>query len=362
MRRPRARVLGPLAAALTLCTAVGSVVAVGPAAADPLADARARAAALAATVDRLQTQAEIATEKYNGVETALGVAVTTQELADRRLEAAEGEFQRASEQVAARVRALYESGGRATLLATVLGGSDPADAVARMHMVGNLLSFDSADASAALAVTEDARRLSAERDRAAREVIRLQQAAATAAAEVTGLLHEQQVALRAAGQEVRRLAEQRRRELAAESAAAFSAALVQAGGTMSPGTVPTNEVAAGAIAAARSRLGDPYVWGATGPDTFDCSGLTQWSYARVGVQLPRVAADQWNAGRHVSLEELEPGDLLFWANDLNNPATIHHVAMYLGAGMMIAAPHTGDVVKVQPVYLTGYIGATRPFH
>jgi cell wall-associated NlpC family hydrolase len=102
------------------------------------------------------------------------------------------------------------------------------------------------------------------------------------------------------------------------------------------------------------------VWGATGPDAFDCSGLTQWSYAHVGIQLPRVAADQWNAGPHVPLSELEPGDLLFWATDVTNPVTIHHVAMYVGAGLMIAAPHTGDVVKIQPVYMSGYIGATRP--
>jgi cell wall-associated NlpC family hydrolase len=112
---------------------------------------------------------------------------------------------------------------------------------------------------------------------------------------------------------------------------------------------------------ARQQLGDAYVWGATGPDTFDCSGLTQWAYAHAGIQLPRVAADQWNAGPHVTLADLLPGDLLFWATDLSNPATIHHVALYLGNGVMLAAPHTGDVVKIEPVYLDGYIGATRPY-
>ena len=111
---------------------------------------------------------------------------------------------------------------------------------------------------------------------------------------------------------------------------------------------------------ARAQLGKPYVWGATGPDSFDCSGLTQAAYAAAGVRLPRVAQDQWFAGPHVDLGAIQPGDLLFWASDTSAPATIHHVAFYLGGGQILAAPHTGDVVKVEPLYLEGYLGAVRP--
>lgn len=100
--------------------------------------------------------------------------------------------------------------------------------------------------------------------------------------------------------------------------------------------------------------------GSDGPDSFDCSGLTQSAYGSVGVRLPRVAADQWWSGRHVGLAELAPGDLLFWGSDSRNPATIHHVAIYAGHGRMIAAPHTGALVREQNVYLDGYFGATRP--
>jgi len=115
-----------------------------------------------------------------------------------------------------------------------------------------------------------------------------------------------------------------------------------------------------AITAARSALGLPYQWGATGPDSYDCSGLTQWAFAQAGVRLPRVAADQWTVGTHPSLDQLRPGDLLFWATDVNDPSTIHHVAIYLGGGFMLQAPHTGDVVRIARVYLDGYIGASRP--
>ena len=75
----------------------------------------------------------------------------------------------------------------------------------------------------------------------------------------------------------------------------------------------------------------------------------------------RVAADQYFAGPHPTWAQLEPGDLLFWAYDMNNPASIHHVRIYLGGGLMIAAPHTGTDVQIEPVYFDGLYGATRPW-
>jgi cell wall-associated NlpC family hydrolase len=171
---------------------------------------------------------------------------------------------------------------------------------------------------------------------------------------------------------VRALAAQRQAAAERASARAFRARLVAAdrastrvvhgkrAAAKSTGTAAPNPTAGTAIAAARSRLGDPYVWGAEGPSSFDCSGLTQWAYARAGVSLPRVAADQWRSGPRVSLADLAPGDLLFWATDTANPATIHHVALYLGDGTMIAAPHTGTVVQVQRAYWRGFVGAVRP--
>lgn len=356
-RRLCAALAGPLAA-ITLVPLLG----VAPAAADTIDDARAQAAALATSVAQLQTRAEVASEAYDAVESRLAEAVTREALAQRQVDADQATAQSALDQQEARVRALYESGGRATLLATVLAGSDPADAMSRLHVIGSLFSFDSADVASTQAVADSAAALAHRLATAAREVTRLQHAAAVAAGRVRLLLARQRSELRAANRQVRALLAQRQAALAAADAAAFQNAVIAAGGVLGQqGTTPPNDVAAGAIAAARTQLGDPYLWGGTGPDMFDCSGLTQWAYAQVGIQLPRVAADQYNAGPHVSLDSLEPGDLLFWATDLSNPATIHHVALYIGAGMMIAAPHTGDVVKIEPVYLSGYIGATRPY-
>lgn len=106
------------------------------------------------------------------------------------------------------------------------------------------------------------------------------------------------------------------------------------------------------VAAAMTQLGVPYVWGAESPaDGFDCSGLVQWSYAQIGVQLPRTTSEQVLVGIPIAdLDQLRPGDLIF--TDSNRSGTIvayGHVAIYAGGGMQIAAPRTGDIVKLQPV-------------
>lgn len=354
-----------IAAAAALATSAGLVVTVlpaAPAAADTVADAQAEAAAIAAKVHQLQTKAEVATEAYDAAESRLAVAVTRQSLAQQQVDADQSAAQSAQEQADARIRALYESGGRTTLLATVLSGTDPSDTLAGLHVIGNLFSLDATDVQATSAVAQEANQRAAALNKTALEVTQLQHVAALAAGRVRILLAEQRRALHDANAHVRELVKAQQAAQAAADAASFRDAILAAGGSLLTDTTNApNEVAAMAIATARTRLGAPYVWGGSGPSVFDCSGLVQWSYAHAGLQLPRVAADQYNVGQHVDLDQLEPGDLLFWATDISDPATIHHVAMYIGGGMMIAAPHTGTVVQVQPVYLSGYIGATRPY-
>ncbi|MEV7976121.1 bifunctional lytic transglycosylase/C40 family peptidase [Streptomyces sp. NPDC086519] len=125
---------------------------------------------------------------------------------------------------------------------------------------------------------------------------------------------------------------------------------------------PTKQ-AAGAINYAQSKLGTPYLWGGNGTAAdggrFDCSGLTKAAYAHVGITLPRVANDQYNAGPHPSRNELLPGDLVFFSTDLSNSRAIHHVGIYVGGGYMIDAPYTGAVIRFDPIDSADYFGATR---
>jgi len=114
------------------------------------------------------------------------------------------------------------------------------------------------------------------------------------------------------------------------------------------------------LAAALSRQGLPYVWGATGPNAFDCSGLVQWSFARAGVPMPRVAADQARTGPLIPFSQAQPGDLLFWRTDPTAPDYISHVAIYLGNGQMIQAPQPGQTVEVVPVVFgSGFAGVVQ---
>lgn len=145
---------------------------------------------------------------------------------------------------------------------------------------------------------------------------------------------------------------------------ARAAAAVPAGAVPSsppPASAPTQDPlpasaplsgAAGAIAAAQSKLGTPYRWGGTSPSGFDCSGLMLWSWAQVGVSLPRTSGAQRAGTQRITREQLQPGDLVF------HRIPVGHVGMYIGGGQMIHSPHSGDVVKISPI---DRIGGTMSF-
>ncbi|WP_162795701.1 C40 family peptidase, partial [Nonomuraea lactucae] len=125
------------------------------------------------------------------------------------------------------------------------------------------------------------------------------------------------------------------------------------------GSFMSGEQITAALRAAASKLGRPYVWGAEGPDTFDCSGLVQWAFAQAGVRMPRVTHQQWVSGPQVPFNQMQPGDLIFWRLDPTNPGYISHVAIYWGDGKMLQAPRTGDVIKISPVHTRNLAGVVR---
>ena len=133
-------------------------------------------------------------------------------------------------------------------------------------------------------------------------------------------------------------------------------------GTSATGGAMTAAQLATALKAAESRRGLPYVWGAAGPSSFDCSGLVQWSFAQAGISMPRVAADQARTGPAVPVSQLQPGDLLFYHTDPTDPGYISHVAIYLGNGWMIQAPQPGMDVEVVPAsFSSQFAGAIRVY-
>ncbi|MFD8754463.1 NlpC/P60 family protein [Kitasatospora sp. NPDC059577] len=123
---------------------------------------------------------------------------------------------------------------------------------------------------------------------------------------------------------------------------------------MSTPAPPASGRAASIIAFAQAQLGKPYGWSRTGPDSFDCSGLTSMAYRAAGVTIPRMSQDQWKFGPHIDRANLQPGDLVFFYDDL------HHVGLYIGDGKMIHAPRTGKNIEVLPIAVMPYMGAVRP--
>ncbi len=117
---------------------------------------------------------------------------------------------------------------------------------------------------------------------------------------------------------------------------------------------PARGSAAVAVDTALAQVGKPYVWGAAGPDSFDCSGLTSYAWAAAGVSLPHSSAAQYAVTARVSSGSWQPGDLLFYGSP------IHHVAMYIGNGQMVEAPYSGTTVRVASARLSDYVGAGRP--
>lgn len=402
------------ARARTAATAITSIVAVlatavlvgAPAAsADPdLTKARAAAAQLRDKVDLLRAEAEAAAEDYGDANSQLDQVVAKLINADEDLDAATLDARTADGRTADAARQMYMTGGPGALYASVLSGQDIGDVLDRLASVdsvvrGSIIAGSDARerVAAAKASTQDLALLTAQR----RVLEDRKVAAATKAAMY---LAQADAALAAADDTVRRLVEAERARAQAQAEAAARAAALDAPWTTNP--VPENEYAAvdtaiaeaaadpatpyalAALTDARTWLGTPYSAGGGGrngpglgwcsslaPDDgrtdsgdcaaertigFDCSSFVLRVYSQAGLNLPRVSRQQYRAGTPVALKDIRPGDLLFWAYNTSNPNSIHHVAMYLGHGLMVHAPHTGDHVRVASVYLRGFIGAVRP--
>jgi peptidoglycan DL-endopeptidase CwlO len=344
---------------LALLVALAGATAVGAAPAQPKApDAAlaAKAKALQAKLDAQHAEVERLAERLNATEDRRDRLQRRLDGLQARQRAAQKELDAAQAQLDEQARATYMSGPQ-WMLGELVGGANPTDAMRRIPM-------QKAALEARAAIVTDVR---IRKD----EVDSLNERVAADLAEAQ-LVHQRQDDER---RQVQRLAtqlqttldkidEQLAGYLEAEQARSEAARRAAWSGYMSGvGTVQSwlqaGPVARAAVRWALAQLGDPYRWGATGPDSFDCSGLTSSAYRAAGVSIPRVSRAQWGAGLHVQVDRLLPGDLVFYADNPGDPASIHHVGLYIGNGLMVHAPHTGDVVRVASIWRESYAGATR---
>jgi cell wall-associated NlpC family hydrolase len=312
-----------------------------------------------AEVDALYQQAEQATEQYNGAKEQADAARSAVDDLQDELARKTGRLNAARDAVGTLAAAQYRAGSVDPTLQLAFSSS-PDAYLERAGLVDQLGSRQQEALRQLAAQQRDTARTRAEADgklatlrtaqaRLADRKKTVEKKLSQAEALLARLTAEQRAAIEAADAS-------RTTAAAAVSGAAATASSVSAATTAAPLTndpAPSPR-AAQAVAFAYRALGLPYAWGATGPGSYDCSGLTQAAWKSAGVSLPRTTYTQINAGTRVSESQLRPGDLVFFYSGVS------HVGLYIGDGKMIHAPHPGAPVRIAPISEMPFAGATRP--
>jgi cell wall-associated NlpC family hydrolase len=334
---------------------------------------RAKAVRVQAAIDRMNARVERLVEDYNEVREALGRTRVEQARTREQVLDARRRLRAARRQLGKRLWTIY-TGGAPSTLGQLLGADSVHQALVTAKYQEQVVGADRAALDRVERLRLEVEALAAKLAEQAKRQEQLRARLAAKRKRIESRLAAQRRYLRRLTRQVRRaVAEERRRQeqlrrrallrrLAAERAARLAAA-ARAGAAWrrpSGGAGAPSGAAGRAVGFARGQLGKPYLWGAAGPSSYDCSGLMLAAYRRAGVWLPRVSRAQWNAGARVGLGDLAPGDLVFFAHNVGDPSTIHHVGMYIGGGVMVEAPYSGARVRIASIGRRDYIGAVRP--
>ena len=343
------------------------------ASASQLDDKRAQAASVQRQIDGLNNQAEIASENYNNASAKYNALTGQVHATERKIASIKAHQGHLQSQLDTRANALYRQGPLG-LFPVLLNSRSFSDFDATWQMLVNMGHSDAQTVSALKQAKIDAQAAHTKLVVAQTGARRQQAAMAANKQAVLTHLAQQKTLLANVNADILALVvQQREAEAAAARRAAAALLAAQAaedshgdgsndsgpvgglsGAPSDGGPAPSGRGAA-AVYWAMKALGKPYRWGASGPNSFDCSGLCMWAYGHVGVHLPHYSRAQYESGSHVSRGNLEPGDLVFFGSP------IHHVGMYVGRGMFIEAPYTGCDVRISSLsHRSDYAGACRP--
>ncbi|MBL1066735.1 C40 family peptidase [Streptomyces sp. 7-21] len=283
-------------------------------------------------VDRLYEEAEQATEEYNEAKEE-----------EERLQQEIEDLQEATARGQERLNELQAGIGSVATAQYRHGGLDPSvqlflssDPDSYLDQASTLDQVSGKQAETLQLIEEQQRTLEQQRQEASEALQELEQLRESLGEQkdtIQGKLSEAQALLNQLTEEERAALEAERQQQSADAAAAAQDST----------EAPASNYGSSVLAAAQSALGSPYVWGATGPDSFDCSGLTSWAYAQAGISIPRTSQAQASAGTQIGRDQLAPGDLVLYYDDL------HHVGLYAGNGQIIHAPRPGGVVEYLPL-------------
>ncbi|MEU9537833.1 C40 family peptidase [Streptomyces mirabilis] len=335
----------------------------------PSADPKPSIEEVEKKVDDLYHQAEAATEKYNATrEKTAQQRKRVDSLLDdvaRRTE----KLNTAREELGSFAAAQYRTGASAPDTATLLLADNPQDYFDQTQLMDRLTSRQKVAVDDYITEQAATTKKRAEASQSLQTLTTTQSALKTSKADVqrklaaardllSKLTAEEKARLAAIEKKKQEAADRKAAELAQQQAAAEKKAQEAAAqqqtttgtsGTSGSSTTDSSYTAKAdkALAFARAQVGKPYVWGATGPGSYDCSGLTQAAWKAAGVDLPRTTWDQVNVGTTVPLADIKPGDLVFFYDDIS------HVGLYVGNGMMIHAPKPGAYVREESIFYGG---------
>ncbi|MGY1916762.1 C40 family peptidase [Blastococcus sp. SYSU DS0973] len=338
-------------AGLALAGALGVLLATVPASAAP--GNPATSAEAAQLVAERGHQLEVVTERFNEARDALAAQQAAAEAAAAQLEQATADLAQAQKAVRGIARSAWTGEGLGSFQALLTSGSAD-EFVSRVAMLETIAGHQSGILGKAAEASVAAAQAQATAQQSAAEAQRTYDSVAGQQAEL-----EEQVADFQAQYEQLGVAE-RQAVADAHHAEERSAQPQRASRSDREAPAPSMPVVAGngaaqaAVDAAMAQRGKPYVWAASGPNAFDCSGLTSYAYRAAGISLPRASRNQAAVGQQVSRDQLQPGDLVFFYSPIS------HVGIYIGNGQMVHAPTSGDVVKVASIdSMGGYSGARR---
>ena len=335
--------------------------------ADPsIGSKQAQAQQVLAQINRLDINLERAIQAYDTANVKLGGIERDQKRARFELHVAKGNLSRAQAALSERLVAIYTSEAQSSALEVILGARSLDDLLNRIDTVNRVSSQDAETMQEVRTFKRDVLQRQADLRRAHAAQAKVVAERAAAKASIQGQLARRHTLLSSIRSEIATLQAQERAQQARLAAAAraripaqtSAAAAATAQNPLGVGaSTPEGASVAppsrygGVVGIAERYLGTPYVWGGASPSGFDCSGLTMYVYAQVGVSLPHSSYAQYGMGVPVSQSNLQPGDLVFFYG-------LGHVGIYIGGGQYIHAPHTGDVVKISTIG-AGYVGARR---
>jgi cell wall-associated NlpC family hydrolase len=321
------------ALALILGACVLALVFTATAPASPISTKKARLKAVQSKLDAVYTQVEIAVEKYNQATSQLDNVELKIKENQHLLDLAQRNLELANKQLKMRAKNIYKS--RDVGIVDVLFQADSFDElITQLDMMNRIGNSDVDMVKSIAAYRRDIRdrRVQLEADKKAAAKLVGERAAQKN--QIVGLESSLEKMTKGLKSEIKHLREQ-------AALAAKLAAQQSWGGIVPPPVDPNSPGHPEIVTIAQRYFGVPYVWGGASPSGFDCSGLTMYCYAQIGIKMWHGATDQQRQSTPVALSDLRPGDLVFFGNSSYS----HHVAIYAGGGSVIEAPHTGDVVR-----------------